>query len=282
MPAQRLGRGSDIGAFAGRGAAGRGFTAPFPRGQQGRGARWEQHTKADYGSRRGNAHRNGSQPNQWRLSPEGVVYAIIGVNGLVYLVWQTSITRATGLHDARMYTWMRDNFAVMWANVEAGRVWTLLTAAFSHSNLLHLAVNMFVLHSFGTDIARLVGVRRFMLFYLGAAVCGNMFSAVINGIVLPRITGDRSQAMRPSIGASTSAVGIATLFACLYPNASLLVFFVVPAPAWLVATGLVGWDIWRVLSMQQSSVDGAGHLGGAVAGLGYYWFRLRPHLRRLR
>ncbi|KAJ2772532.1 hypothetical protein IWQ56_001340 [Coemansia nantahalensis] len=261
----------------------RAATAPAPRGQQWRGARWEQHTKADYGSRRGNTHRNDPPPPpQWSVSPEGVVIAIIGINGVVYLMWQSGITRAKSLNDLGLYTWMRDNFTTSWANLEAGRVWTLLTAGFSHMNMVHMGVNMLVLYSFGTDIARLLGVRRFALFYLAAAACGNVFSSVANGYILPRVSGNPSLRGQAALGASTSVVAISTLFACLYPNAQLLVFFVIPAPAWLVAVGLVGWDMYRVVSMQQSKVDGAGHLGGAVAGLGYYWFRLRPLLRRMR
>ncbi|KAJ2717022.1 hypothetical protein H4R19_000277 [Coemansia spiralis] len=255
---------------------------PAPRGQQCRNARWEQHTKADYGSKRGNSYRNESQPPKLTLSPEGIVIAIIGINGVVYLMWQSAATRAQSLSDTKMYIWMRDNFSTSWDNLTSGRVWTLLTAGFSHVGLMHLGVNMLVLHSFGPDIARMLGVRRFAVFYLAAVACGNMFSAIVNGVILPRITGNPQLSSQRSIGASTATVAVSVLFACVYPKATLLVFFVIPAPAWLVATGLIGWDLYRVLSMQESKVDGAGHLGGAAAGLGYYWFRLRPLLRRLR
>ncbi|KAJ2306768.1 hypothetical protein IWW55_001289 [Coemansia sp. RSA 2706] len=252
----------------------------WPRGQQTRGARWEQHTKADYGSRRGNTYRNAPQREQ--MTPESLVYLIIAINGVVFILWQTAVSRKESLGDASLVATMVKHFSAMWPNLAEGRVWTLVTPAFSHVESMHLLLNMFMLYSFGTDIARLLGKRRFLLFYLGAACCGNLISAVTRGVVLPRTRGDYSGVMQPAVGASTSVVGITTLFACLYPTARLYLFMVVPVPAWLATVGFIGWDLWRVMGSTQSRVDGAGHLGGAAAALGYYWFRLRPLIRRMR
>ncbi|KAJ2835772.1 hypothetical protein J3B01_003303 [Coemansia erecta] len=253
----------------------------FPRGQQGRGARWEQHTKADYGSKRGNSYRN-DPPRRTEITPETVIYLIISINGVVFLMWHTAMSRKDSLGDSKMLQMMMGNFATMWANVREGRIWTLITPAFSHVEPMHLMFNMFMLYSFGGDIAKLLGTKRFVLFYLGAALCGNLVSAVGRGVVLPLLRGDHSGIATPSLGASTSVVGITTLYACLFPTSTLHLFAIIPMPAWVAAVGLIGWDMWRVMSSEKSKTDGAGHLGGAAAALGYYWFRLRPHIRRLR
>ncbi|KAJ2812378.1 hypothetical protein H4S07_001446 [Coemansia furcata] len=263
-------------------------TVPSPRGQQTRGGRWESHTKADYGSRRGNTYRNKDSQQQQRpsffssLTPEAAVYLLIGVNGAMFLVWTTANQRFNSLGDPSMLTWLTKNCSTMWVNLTEGRIWTLVTPAFSHVDPMHLFVNMFVLHSFGTDVARMLGTKRFLGFYLGAAVIGNLVSAVIRGVVIPLRTGDARSMMQPSIGASTSVVGITTLFACVYPMAQLQLFFVIPVRAWLATVGFVGWDLWRVMKHGSSKADGAGHLGGAAAGLAYYWFKLRPLIRRMR
>ncbi|KAJ2742325.1 hypothetical protein GGI20_004568 [Coemansia sp. BCRC 34301] len=239
--------------------------------QQRRGARWESYTKADYGSKRGNTYRNSSQRQSFfsGLTPESAVYLLIGANGIMFLVWTSANQRFKSLGDASMLTWLTRNCSTMWANLVEGRIWTLVTPAFSHVDPMHLFVNMFVLHSFGSDVARLLGPRRFLGFYLGAAVVGNLVSAVIRGVVIPLRTGDVRSMTQPSIGASTSVIGITTLFACVYPMAQLQLFMIIPVRAWLATVGFVGWDLWRVVQHGSSKADGAGHLGGAAAGLAY-------------
>ncbi|KAJ2053244.1 hypothetical protein H4S04_000815 [Coemansia sp. S16] len=262
---------------------------PAPRGQQTRGGRWESHTKADYGSRRGNIYRKNNNSQQQRrlplfsnITPESAVYLLIGINGVMFLVWTTANQRFNSLGDKSMLTWLTRNCSTMWVNLAQGRIWTLVTPAFSHVDPMHLFVNMFVLYSFGTDVARMLGAKRFLGFYLGAAVVGNLVSAVIRGVVIPLRTGDMSSMVQPSIGASTSVIGITTLFACVYPMAQLQLFMIIPVRAWLATVGFVGWDLWRVMKHGSSKADGAGHLGGAAAGAAYYWFKLRPLIRRMR
>ncbi|KAJ1722980.1 hypothetical protein LPJ53_002646 [Coemansia erecta] len=254
-----------------------------PRGQQTRGARWENYTKANYGSNRGNRYRNHNyrKPLFERLTPEATVYTLIAINGAVFLVWQSAIGREKSFGDSKLTRWMMRNFTTMWANLSEGRVWTLITPAFSHVEPMHLFINMFVLYNFGPDLARLLGNKRFLGFYLGAAVCGNLISAVLRGMMQPRL-GEPSPRTAPSLGASTSVVGITTLFACLFPQTRFLIFFVVPVPAWLATAGFITWDLMSVAKHRNSRTDGAGHLGGAAAALGYYWFRLRPLIRRMR
>ncbi|KAJ1647352.1 hypothetical protein LPJ64_001264 [Coemansia asiatica] len=255
-----------------------------PRGHQTRGARWENYTKANYGSQRGNRYRNNDYKPSFfdRLTPEKTVYAIIALNGAVFLVWQSAKGRANSFGDYGLLNWMVKNYTTMWVNLKEGRLWTLVTPAFSHIDPMHMFINMFVLYSFGIDLARQLTPRRFLAFYLGAAVCGNVISAVLRGIVMPISTGNHATKAQPSLGASTSIVGITTLFACLYPNATLMLFMVVPVPAWLATVGFIGWDMLNVIRSTNSKADGAGHLGGAAAGIAYYWFRLRPLIRRMR
>ncbi|KAJ2370629.1 hypothetical protein IW150_004893 [Coemansia sp. RSA 2607] len=253
------------------------------RGQQTRGARWENYTKANYGSNRGNRYRNTDyrKPFFERLTPETTVYTLIAINGGVFLLWQTAEARQKSFGDTKLAQWMLQNFTTMWANLSEGRVWTLVTPAFSHVNTMHLLVNMFVLHSFGPDLARMLGNGRFLAFYLGAAVCGNLLSTVLRASLPPK-PGQRDPRTVPALGASTSVMGIATLFACLFPQTKFLIFLVVPVPAWLATAGFITWDLWGVAKNRNSRTDGAGHLGGAAAGLAYYWFRLRPLIRRMR
>ncbi|KAJ2723167.1 hypothetical protein GGI07_002802 [Coemansia sp. Benny D115] len=263
------------------------FVQPAVRGQQVRGARWERYTKANYGSNRGNSYRNqGRGQHQQRffdnVSPEKLVYTIIGLNAVVLVVWQVGNGWIKSFGDYSLVNWMVKNFTISWANLMSGRLWTLLTPAFSHIEPLHFAINMFMLYSFGVDLVRMLGPRRFMAFYLGAALCGNLTSAVIRGVVMPIAKQDYSQIAQPSLGASTSVVGITTLMACLQPHAQIMLFMVIPMPFWVATVGFIGYDLYNTSLNKRGRADGAGHLGGAAAGLAYYWFRLRPLIRRMR
>lgn len=55
---------------------------------------------------------------------------------------------------------MAKNFTVSVESVRSGRLWTPLTAAFSHSDGWHLAANMLGLYFFGRDVGRVFGGRR--------------------------------------------------------------------------------------------------------------------------
>ncbi|KAJ2540033.1 hypothetical protein EV175_006278, partial [Coemansia sp. RSA 1933] len=200
-----------------------------PRGQQWRGARWEQYTKADYGSSRGNQYHNRNNSGRiWKLKPETYIYAIIAINGAVFIMWYMAQARMKSFGDMSMLQWMTSNFTVSYAGLTSGRVWTLLTPAFSHVDTMHMMINMFILHQFGGDIVRILGPRRFLGFYLGAAILGNFTSAFVRGAILASTTGNNAYMRQPALGASTSVVGITTLFACLFPQAQIMLMFVIP------------------------------------------------------
>ena len=88
---------------------------------------------------------------------------IVGINVIVFLLWLVAV------HGSDLWTFLATNFLVSTHRLEQGMWWTLVTAAFSHQELWHLALNMIVLWSFGSVLERLVGVRVFTVFYLLAA-----------------------------------------------------------------------------------------------------------------
>jgi len=94
---------------------------------------------------------------------------LIGINVLVHLLRQAlseqadeSLVRAFGLIPAA------------YAGDPPGEWWSLVLAPFTyqfiHGGWVHLGVNMITLAAFGAPVERLLGVRRFVLFYLSAGV----------------------------------------------------------------------------------------------------------------
>ncbi|KAI8916568.1 hypothetical protein DFJ77DRAFT_439812 [Powellomyces hirtus] len=197
--------------------------------------------------------RRGNDP----LTPTTVLYGVIGVNVGVFLLWQYARGNAQSYHDQSSLRFMMDNFMLSYNNVIGEhRWWTMLTAAVSHVEALHLGLNMFVLHSFGSAVLEFISPRQFLLLYAVAGLTSSAASLFRQSRLPPY-----ERANTKSLGASGSVTGITLLFALMFPTATINVMFI-PVPA-MVGIGTSG------------RVDSAGHIGGAVAGLAYWYLKIR-------
>lgn len=137
--------------------------------------------------------------------------------------------------------------------------WRLLTAAFLHGGLLHLAMNMLALHNLGRIVERLAGPWRMAVFYLAAAVVSSFVSALF---LAPGV---------PSLGASGALLGLAGLL--LAPRWR-------PAPAfpallgrrfyeWLARPLVLLFALGFALQALDLPLqfDNMAHLGGLLFGL---------------
>lgn len=136
---------------------------------------------------------------------------------------------------------------------------------------------MFVLHSFGLGVLQLLGAPSFLTLYLLSGLTGSLFSITHAYIFRPRPNPYFpifQQAPSPgSLGASGAIAGPMVFFTLLYPRAQMLLFMVIPVPAWAAIGGFFVWDVWRSLGGRSGVTDSAGHVGGAVAGIGYWWWK---------
>ncbi len=75
-------------------------------------------------------------------------------------------------------------------------------------------------------------------------------------------------------GASGAIAGVVVLYALNFPRRTLLLFFVIPVPAWLCGVLLVGWDMLGATGRAgASNVAYSMHLAGAAFAFVYYQFR---------
>jgi membrane associated rhomboid family serine protease len=196
--------------------------------------------------------------------------ALVVINLLVFLVWQVS------LRSPQLYDFMRYNFVISIAHLLDGRVWTLVTAAVSQMDLVHLLFNMMVLYSFGPVIERLLGSRRFVWFYLGAAAFSSLCHCITT-VLLQR-------GAVPALGASGVMTGLLLIFALLFPRQTILIFGVIPVPALIGVLGFVGLDIWGLVAQSQGHglpIGHGAHLGGTLFGALIYVGYIRPKRRQL-
>ena len=190
---------------------------------------------------------------------------IIGLNVLVFLAWQAAS------YSAPLFEFMTENFLVSTTHILHLHVWTLVTAAFSHSELWHLAINMFVLWSFGTVLEHLWGTRVFILVYLAAAVVASVSHCAVSSFIM-------GQDNIPALGASGAVSGLLLAYALHFPRHRILLFGIVPVPALAGVLAFVGLDLWGLVAQGRGGglpIGHGAHLGGALAGALIYFLYLR-------
>ncbi len=180
---------------------------------------------------------------------EGVVsLVLIGVNVAVYV-----LQLATGNLRSPIY-----QEGTLWPyGVAQGEYWRLLTSAFLHLSVLHIAFNMYALFLFGPFVERALGTVRFIAAYVTTAVVSGVFVLWL------------SEPLGGTAGASGAVFGLFGMALVLLLKArqdvrGLLVLLAINGA--ISFTGNISWQ---------------GHLGGFVAGLllGYV-FAYAPRERR--
>lgn len=140
------------------------------------------------------------------------------------------------------------------------RLWQFVTANFLHVNLMHLSINMLGLYMFGGAIEKTLRHREFIKYFLICGAGGFILAYILWAIgFIPNTL---------CLGASAAVYGLLLAFSLLYPNQKILLFFVIPIQAkWLaIIFGLLEF----LLSFKSNGISHLGHLGGLLAGLGYF------------
>ena len=130
-----------------------------------------------------------------------------------------------------------------------------ITYQFLHGGWLHLGINMVTLAAFGVPVVRVLGARRFILFYLSAGI----FAGFVHVFFFP-------DSMDPVVGASGAISGV-------FGGVLILMRYVGSLPSLLPVAGV--WIALNVFFGIVGGTPGAGgdpvawtaHIGGFVYGL---------------
>jgi membrane associated rhomboid family serine protease len=136
-------------------------------------------------------------------------------------------------------------------------IWRFVTYLFLHDphSPMHLLFNMLALWMFGVELEEMWGTKRFVTFYFLSGIGSGLFSVLLW--------------YSPVIGASGAILALLTIYACYFPDRTILLFFIFPVPvrfAVLIIGATSLWGAWT----------GAGgiayltHLGGIVIGFLYF------------
>ena len=151
-----------------------------------------------------------------------------------------------------------------------GFVWQLVTYAFLHDpdRIFHILFNMLFLYWFGREIELRWGTKRFVLFYLTAA----MFAAFVFSIV------HIFMALTWCIGASGAVMAILMVYALWWPNRRILLMFFFPMRIRSFVILLIVIEAAGFLQMK-NGVANMAHMGGLLYG--YLVIRFGPQLAQL-
>jgi membrane associated rhomboid family serine protease len=193
-----------------------------------------------------------------------VVLAIIKLNIIVFILWWIAPMMNLEL-------FMENNFLVSWDGLMQGRVWTLLASEFSHNMFFHIFINMYAFIGFGTVLENVMGAKKFLKFYLLAAITASLCHALVSAFLI-------HEPSLPALGASGAISGVILLFSLMFPQEKILLLGLIPIPAIFASALIVGLDIWGLFEQTRGGtlpIGHGAHLGGAFFGLMYYLIVVR-------
>lgn len=221
---------------------------------------------------------------------------IVSAGGREAVVAERSFVRIPALE--RWMYFSTSTALVTWSSdlgLRGLEFWRFITFQFSHANLNHLLFNMIALWFFGPIVEQALGRRRFLAFYLTCGVAGALLYLLLNaaGVGIHDLLGPDAKVPgvlinnpnTPLVGASAGIFGVLIAAARYVPNATVLLFFIIPMRLSTLAYGLVAVAVATVLlaslgisvPLLPIPTDNAGgeaaHLGGAMAG---WYFARRP------
>ncbi|MEX0938513.1 MAG: rhomboid family intramembrane serine protease [Pirellulales bacterium] len=147
---------------------------------------------------------------------------------------------------------------------EPWKFYQLLTYGFLHDpgSITHILFNMLGLWFFGRELESKYGRREFLLLYLSMIVVGGLA-----WVAAEQLTPGRAVVL----GASAAVAGVVLLFALNFPRRTVLLWFVIPLPAWVLAAMLLLFDIMGAVDREQAgNVAYTCHLGGAAMAFIFY------------
>jgi membrane associated rhomboid family serine protease len=207
------------------------------------------------------------------------VHVVVGICALVWMA--VSVAALMGAPGPTLWAeaWLALSTSAV---VQQGAVWQLITYAFVHFDMWHIAFNGIALLSFGVPFERAWGAGRFLLVFLVGAVASGL--ACLAEAYIWRLWGGAVHPMLV-IGASGGVCSLVVCFAAWQPDARVVLLFI-PMRAWAMVVVMLALDTIGLL-LPYTGIAHSGHIGGTLAGLAlcpvligrWPWGRRAPTVR---
>jgi membrane associated rhomboid family serine protease len=145
--------------------------------------------------------------------------------------------------------------------IQGVQLWRFITFQFLHANLMHLVFNMIALYMFGPMVETYLGRSRYLAFYLLCGVAG-----AVSYLVLWMTHVLVGYPWVPLVGASAGIFGVLIAASRVAPNATVLIYGIVPMRMKTMAWVFVGIAVYTVFTGGHNAGGEAAHLGGAILG----------------
>ncbi|MCP9265109.1 Phenylalanyl-tRNA synthetase alpha chain [Dirofilaria immitis] len=169
-------------------------------------------------------------------------FVLVGINMIVMLMWGSSLGNCLCGDEALCLP--------------------MVLSAFSHANMLHLVLNMYVLNTFApVSIDSFLGIEQFWAFYITAAAVSSLAGITHKCII---------RTNRRALGASGAIMALLVYTCMKLPEARLKIVFVphFDFSAKSAVSGMIAFDLICLL-LGFKMFDHAAHLGGSLFGLFY-------------
>jgi len=162
---------------------------------------------------------------------------------------------------------LREMFSLQSDWVERLAAGQLFTYMFVHANFSHLLMNMVTLFFIGPTVEKTLGSYRFFILYY--------LSGILGGLGWSLLAPEHSACL----GASGAMMGVLGAFGAFYPNAKLLLWFIIPVRTWMLVAGLAVWELTEIIGHPKiGGIANAAHLMGGIAGFMYAFSLKHPHI----
>src|ERR1700751_1812972 len=149
-------------------------------------------------------------------------------------------------------------FVAQFDNPVGFKLWQLITCGFLHANFLHLAINMYALWMFGSDVERTVGPRPFLTLYFASLIS----SSATQLLVVSMMT---STGVYPTVGASGAIFGVLLAFGLLFPRRTIVLLIPpIPMPAIVFVILYALLELFSGVFGTDQGVAHFAHLGGMI------------------
>lgn len=179
---------------------------------------------------------------------------LIGINVLAFIIFNILLlTKVITI----------DFIAIKPLNIFQGKyLWTFITSMFMHGGIFHLFVNMLSLFFVGSLTEKIIGKKRYLIFYLISGLFGGILF-VLSAFIF------KQDLVAYAVGASGALFGLIGLLMFLTPNLRVYVMFIpIPIKLKYAAPGMLIL-LWLISIAGNIPIGNTAHLGGLIAGIVY-------------
>ena len=171
---------------------------------------------------------------------------------LIVIIALTALVSFNGFNDLSFFR--KYEFHI--GSIRAGEQYRMISSAFLHGDIAHLAFNMLTLYFFAPVVYTYLGNFSFALIYVGSLVCGSLLTLIFH----------KNDYSYRAIGASGAVTGILYSAILLQPDMSLYLFFIpIPIPAYIFGIGYLLYSIYG-MNTKRDNIGHTAHFGGAIGG----------------